>query len=376
MKQYRQHTCLLTHPACQQNLRGCRPTLDHRPRMFFLFCSMLHLACGILLIATSLSIKEYRVRYDDKCFPSESQSKLGQNVTVKFDNPELTGNVYLYYELDGFYQSHFRFTSSFSADQMQGRYVDSSDDCEPVSLSYFTSDEKSRKEGPLSRFQNTTKLPAPCGLFTTYFFTDFYYPSQTGFSDENIIWKHEMNNLFKKPSNKYSDEQRWMKSSSVVSLIQTKIDYNESNIDPSTFDDLRFSDFFPGETQNEHFIIWMRTSHHPYFKKLFMKFNSTKNGEEGKETKIKENLEVTVSCNYDNHIFRGKRYLVLTKPNQILGGNNMVLAIINFGTFALLFIFSIIFIFIKDATISEKTQIRDMSDASLGPSEIIDNANL
>lgn len=359
MTNYGQYKCLLTHPACQQTLRGCRPTLDHRPRMFFLFYSFFHLACGILVIATSLSVKEYKVRYDDKCFPSNSKSNLGSNVTVTFDNPELTGNVYLYYELEGFYQSHFRFTQSFSADQMQGRYLDTSDDCDPVSLSYYKSDEKAQKEGPLSRFYDAEDLPAPCGLFPTYFFTDYYRPSQNGFSDEKIIWDHEMNNLFKKPNSKYSEKQRWMQSSSVVSLIQSNSDSNDNSDYKNTFDSLKFSDFFPGETQNEHFIIWMRTSHHPRFKKLFMKFNSTKNKEEGKETKIKENLEVTVSCNYDNRIFGGKRYLVLTKPNISMGGNNIVLAIINFGLFLLLFIFSIIFCFLEDANISEKPANKD-----------------
>ena len=270
-------------------------------------------------------------------------------------------------ELDGFYQSHFRFISSFSADQMQGRYVESTDDCDPVNLKYYLSDEKNKKEGPLSRFSNTSKLPAPCGLFATYFFTDYYQPSQTGFSDEKIIWDHEMNNLFKKPNSKYTESQRWMSSSSVVSLIQSKTDSDDS--DETKYDGLQFSDFFPGETQNEHFIIWMRTSHHPHFKKLFMKFNSSKNAEEGKETKIHQNLEVTVSCNYDNRIFGGKRYLVLTKPNVSLGGKNIVLAGINFGTFALLLIFSIIFYFLKDASFGEKP-IRSISDASLGSTEM------
>lgn len=342
------HQCLLTHPACQQTLRGCRPTLDHRPRMFFLFCSLFHLACGILLITTSLSVKQYKVRYDDKCFPSDSESKLGQNVTVEFDNPELSGNVYLYYELDGFYQTHFRFMSSFSADQMQGRYVEKTDSCDPVSLKYYSSNEKKEKEGRLSRFVNTTDLPAPCGLFTTFFFTDFYWPESNGFSDENIIWEHEMNNLFKKPNSKYSLSQKWMESSSVVTLIPTKDGSDQDNIDPSNFENLKFSDFFPGQTQNEHFIVWMRTSHHPHFRKLFMKFNGTKNEEEGRSPKIPEKLKVTVACNYDHSVFDGKRYLVLVKPNVSMGGNNTVLAGINFGTFAILLIFSIVFYLLGD----------------------------
>ncbi|OHT11288.1 cell cycle control protein [Tritrichomonas foetus] len=274
--------CLQTHPACQQNLRGCRPTLDHRPLGFFLTMSIFHLLCGILLITTSLQVKEYKVRYDNLC------KGTGDQITVKFDNAELSGMIYLYYELHGFYQAHFRFVSSFSADQMQGRYVESTENCDPV-----------------NDYSANGGLPMPCGLLPTYFFNDYYEPDQSGFEESGIVWKNEIDDLFKPPNSQYSNQQRWMRG---------------------------ISDQFPNETQNEHFIAWMRVAHQPTFRKLFMKANTT----------IKPNLNVRVFCNYDKEKFDGERWLVILKPSG-MGGNNIVLAIINFVVFAVLLVFALIF---------------------------------
>lgn len=56
-----------THPICQQKLRGCRPTLDHNPTDIFIFFAIIHLVMGILSICLDHTVKEYIVRYDDKC---------------------------------------------------------------------------------------------------------------------------------------------------------------------------------------------------------------------------------------------------------------------------------------------------------------------
>lgn len=334
------HPCLQTHPACQQTLRGCRPALDHNPRMFLASISFFHLACGILLLATSLSTKEYKVRYDDQCF--DSDHGIPNTIQVEFDNPEFSGNAYLYYELHGFYQSHFRFMSSFSANQFQGRYESSTDNCNPTNNDYFTSNDVKDSKFALSRFNDHDAIPCPCGLFPTYFFTDTYQilDPNSGFTDKRISWRHEIKNLFKLPNSRYSDKQRWMKSSSVLTSLSTSTNVDEAKAS-------KMSDVFPGETLNEHFIVWMRTSHQPTFRKLYMKFNKTDNDLIGLPTTVPENLRVQVTCNYDKSVFDGERWLVLVKPNQ-MGGNNLVLAYINFALFVIVLLFSLTFCVFKE----------------------------
>jgi hypothetical protein len=43
-------------------------------------------------------------------------------VTFTFDE-DITGPVYMFYELSGFYQNHLRYISSISADQMLGEVI-------------------------------------------------------------------------------------------------------------------------------------------------------------------------------------------------------------------------------------------------------------
>ena len=265
------HQCLMTHPICQQELRACNPMFEQHPFIFFLVVGILHLAIGCFVVVCAVSVKEFTQRYDDLC----SNETLKAQVTFEIGEV-LEPPVYLYYEVIGFYQNHFRFANSYSQDQMLGRYVEDADSCKPLRY---------------SPYNNSTDLLAPCGLMTVYFFNDSYDVVSGGvFDEESINWEGEKGNLFKPLSDEYSDEQRWMKN-------MTR---------------------FPGEIQNPHFIAWMRVANSPNFRKLWAKATG----------KVGPTVEIDVSCDFPSFMFRGERRLVLLKPGG-LGGRNWFIGYLN-----------------------------------------------
>lgn len=304
-------SCVMTHPFCQQEAKGCHAMLDHKPWKFFLVLLIFYLIVAIVLLSTSNKYVEYKIRYDDKCNTSET-------ITVTFDIKEkLTGNVYFYYELHSFYQNHFRFRGSQDRDQFHGRYTEKPSECAPFIVAS----------------DNETTL-APCGLMPMYFFNDYYtLPSETGFTDKGISWDGEKGHLFNPINDKYKGLSRWM-----LTGVQ--------------------GEFFPGELENEHFIVWMRTSNNPTFKKLYAK--TTTEIPEGK-------LDVGVTCNFDKSIFSGERYIAIVKPS-LFGGKNKPLYIASFILSAFLLIGTIIFAVIP----SNRTEHINEMTGSITPAELED----
>jgi len=267
----------LSHPICQQELRGCHPTFDHNPRMLYLLFSAYFFFVTVLYFLVSKNAKEIKMRYDDKC-------NDGDVINLSFDvTEELKGPVFFYYELNNFYQNHFRFRGSVDKSQFYGSYIENPTKCQPFVFSNVTN-----------------KTLAPCGLFPKYFFTDYYTLGNSDFTDVGISWKGEKDTLFQGLSDSYNTSERWMKG---------------------------LTDF-PGEVSNEHFIVWMRTSNKPQFKKLFAR--NEKNVPVGK-------LNVTIKCQFPKQYFNGERYISLVRPSR-LGGNNKGIIYTNLA----LFVFSII----------------------------------
>lgn len=266
------NSCSLTHPICQQEIRGCHAMFDHRPWKFFILLFIFYFCMGILLVATQIDFTEVKVRYDNKCSD-------GQTSTISLDIPKkLTGRKFFYYELHGFYQNHFRFEGSVDYAQLAGKYDDDIRQCRPM------------------EFDQENHVYAPCGLFPLFFFTDYYVlPSEYKFNETGISWAGEKEALFKGLSDKYTGKSRWMKTG-----LQ--------------------SVYFPGEISNEHFIVWMRTANNPTFKKLFSYTDE--------EIPVGQ-FNVTVTCNYPKQYYSGERYISLVRPCYF-GGRNKVLYITNF----------------------------------------------
>lgn len=136
----------------------------------FTFFSLVFLAIGVVLYVMSDQITEIEMRYDSKCI-----NELNKKCEVTFSIEEdINDTVYLYYQLDNFYQNHRRYVKSRDNAQLNGNYktVDELSNCDPVIKvgdlweyqQYNLNGEKMNLEDPAT----------PCGLVAKSFFNDSF----------------------------------------------------------------------------------------------------------------------------------------------------------------------------------------------------------
>lgn len=153
--------------------------------------------------------------------------------------------VLFYYQLTNFFQNHRRYVASFDADQLVNKagYDSVSSDCDPL-----TTDS------------TTNKNYYPCGLIANSVFNDtFTNLTSVGTSGGN-----------------YNMTEKGIAWDSDKSL------YKKTTLDPSTISPppnwmVRYPDGYsddnppPDISQDEHFMVWMRTAALPSFSKLYMR---------------------------------------------------------------------------------------------------------
>ncbi|EGR27197.1 ligand-effect modulator 3 LEM3 family protein, putative [Ichthyophthirius multifiliis] len=275
--------------------------------MLFAILSTIFLVFGIVLIILSNQIIEYSVRYDSECGDVKlvnqedfKNNKLPNNsCKVNFDiNENIEGPVFVYYELDNFYQNHRRYVKSKNINQLQGDNVSSSDlsDCEPV-LYY----KDLRKFKIIDDNLKDNMIANPCGLIAASYFNGYliYFllflfflifidtyvlenklnNQPVHISNKDIAWPSDKENKFKR--NKDYQNIQWL------------------------------------DVEDERFMVWMRTAALPNFRKLWGII------EKGLE---KGFYTLNIENNYPVQRFNGKKLFVISTANAF-GGKNKFLAI-------------------------------------------------
>eukprot|EP00002_Diphylleia_rotans_P004457 TRINITY_DN13299_c0_g1_i1.p1 TRINITY_DN13299_c0_g1~~TRINITY_DN13299_c0_g1_i1.p1 ORF type:complete len:325 (+),score=65.75 TRINITY_DN13299_c0_g1_i1:71-1045(+) len=255
--------------------------------MFILFVMLLHQDLDSLDTVT--------IAYDHLPISTSSQ-----NITFTMSNFEPP--IYVYYELENYYQNHRRYIKSRNDAQLTGETVTSAkslEDCEPL----LYADES--KSGA-SRFYN------PCGLISASWFPDSFSLSATDaheiihLDQTNIAWEGDREVRFKKPKQyvgtfPQDDQGRWS------------------------------ADSF----QDESFMVWMRPSALPRFRKLYGVIRNKLDA---------SNYTLMVNNRLDVAPFHGKKSIVLRTRttfsgnggSSLLGFAAACLAISTFGLFLLL----------------------------------------
>jgi hypothetical protein len=219
--------------------------------------------------------------------------------------------VYVYYQLDNFYQNHRRYVKSRSFDQLKGNWLSTSEvssDCDPI--------VKNSDVGKTYAYDGKTPLVKdavafPCGLVAKSFFNDRYSildsaKAQKAYTidEKNIAWESDREYKFK----------------------------NSKGTDGKTWQQVQWMD-----VEDEHFIVWMRTAGLPNFRKLWGKI-----GDEKMWVRA-GTYQLEIENNYDVSSFDGKKSFVLSTTNA-LGGKNYFLAICYIVVGALCIVFAIIFL--------------------------------
>ncbi|KAL8209831.1 hypothetical protein R6Q57_006563 [Mikania cordata] len=273
----------------QQELPACKPILTPRWVISaFMLVTIVFVPIGIVSLHASRDVVEIVNRYDDSCAPSGSRSdkvRFIQSAADKTCNRTLSvpkhmkQPIYVYYQLDNFYQNHRRYVKSRSDKQLRNRNdEDDTTTCKPEDTT-----------------ENGTAI-VPCGLVAWSMFNDTYSFSmnnnvQLPLTKRGISWKSDRDRKFGKdvfPKNFQNGK-----------LI------GGAHLDESI-----------PLSEQEDLIVWMRTAALPTFRKLYGKI----------EVDLQEGdtINVVIKNYYNTYSFNGKKKLVLSTASWLGGKNNFI----------------------------------------------------
>eukprot|EP00741_Cyanophora_paradoxa_P000890 tig00000448_g860.t1 len=241
-------------PFKQQNLKQFQPLYTPQAVIStLLFCGTLFLAVGIPTLIASRGTFEKAIQYDPApaTFDCPGQASLepcalNQTCYVCFRNEEvLKAPVFIYYQLDKFYQNYRTYISSRSDGQLMGSASGDLSQCS----GYY--DVKGGKCDP--NLPNQPGCIVPCGLVANSVFNDTFalraqsITGQTIFLRESgIAWSSDVSNKFQNPEK-------------CRNPLTNAFETDPSKRSPECTRDLK----------DEHFIVWMRVAGLPKFKKLW-----------------------------------------------------------------------------------------------------------
>ncbi|GFS36168.1 ALA-interacting subunit 1 [Actinidia rufa] len=298
----------------QQELPACKPILTPGWVITaFIFIGIIFIPIGLASLFASENVVEIADRYDEDCVPSIyasdmlayiRSSQTNKSCTKSLTVPKKMKNpIYVYYQLDNFYQNHRRYVKSRSDKQLRSKANEfETKDCSPEATVLV-----SNKEMPI----------VPCGLIAWSMFNDTY-----GFSlndkaiqvnKKGIAWKSDREYKFG------SDVYPKKFQSGVIG--GAKLD---ENIPLS---------------QQEDLIVWMRTAALPKFRKLYGKIEV--------DLEANEKITVVIQNNYNTYSFGGKKTLILSTTSWIGGKNDFLgIAYLTFGGLCLFMVISFIFLYV------------------------------
>ncbi|KAK9267240.1 hypothetical protein L1049_009662 [Liquidambar formosana] len=273
---------------CQQNLPACKPVLTPAWVItIFLLTGVVFIPVGLVSLQASHSVVEIVDRYDTECIPEEFKSNklayikdgsIPKNCSRFLKvHKHMKAPIYIYYELDNYYQNHRRYVKSRSDQQLlHGLKYNATSSCKP---------EESRNGLPI----------VPCGLIAWSLFNDTYTfirgTLELKVNKKNIAWKSDRDHKFGKQVYPFN--------------FQNGTFLGGGRLDLS----IPLSD-------QEDLIVWMRTAALPRFRKLYGKI----------EEDLDEDDVVVVHLmnNYNTYSFGGKKKLVLSTSNWSGGKNDFL----------------------------------------------------
>ncbi|XP_048228735.1 ALA-interacting subunit 3 isoform X2 [Ricinus communis] len=255
----------------------------------FILVSIVFIPIGIASLTASQDVVEIIDRYETECIPAQNRTdKVGYiqspdtdkrcNRTIRVTK-RMKQPIYVYYQLDNFYQNHRRYVKSRSDEQLR-------------SLSSENETSNCKPEDTVNGI-----AIVPCGLIAWSLFNDTYSFSLNSMelqvNKKDISWKSDRDHKFGK------------------------------DVFPKNF---QMGDLRGGATLNtskplseqEDLIVWMRTAALPTFRKLYGKIEQ--------DLQPNDELHITLQNNYNTYSFDGKKKLVLSTTTW-LGGKNDFLGI-------------------------------------------------
>ncbi|KAL6894206.1 hypothetical protein ACP4OV_008304 [Aristida adscensionis] len=269
----------------QQNLASWKPAMTAGCVItVFLIIGIIFVPFGVVCLRASNHVAEIIRRYDVDCVPNVyrgnkqayiKDSSIPKNCTleVKVLN-HMRAPIYVYYELENFYQNHRRYVKSRNDKQLRygAKYMCDSQD--PV------------------QWDNDGRPIVPCGLVAWSLFNDTYGftrgSKEITVNRKNISWKSDREHKFGK--NVYPSH---FQNGSLI---------GGGKLDPHV-----------PLSEQEDLIVWMRVAALPKFRKIY--------GVIEEDLSVDETITILIANNYNTYGYGGKKSLVLSTATW-LGGKN------------------------------------------------------
>jgi len=304
----------------QQELPACKPLLT--PAWVigtFMLVGVIFIPIGLVTLLASHSVVEIISQYETACLdqyiPGASKAQKVNyiqdintakscNVTMNI-NKKMKQPVYIYYELDNFFQNHRRYVKSRSDEQLRGGKVSSSD----LDLC-----------APEAQVNN---LPiVPCGLIAWSLFNDTYtFVSRSNgpltVNKKGIAWNSDV---------KYKFSSTLLPSNFPNNNVSGGSTIGGGSLDPSS-----------PLALDEDLIVWMRTAALPSFRKLWGKIEI--------DLEAGDTITVDITNLYNTYSFGGKKKVVLSTTSW-LGGKNDFLGFAYLTIGCLCMLLALLFFFV------------------------------
>lgn len=276
------------HPFTQQVLPACKPILGPQTAIpVLLFVGIIFIPLGLACIAASNKVVEVVYQYETRCVPKDmlhnkvayiQNSLINKTCTRILKVPkDMKQPIYIYYQLDKFYQNHRRYVKSRNDRQLS--------DPKEVNNTQYCKPEATEHGSPV----------VPCGLVAWSLFNDTYRFARGNealiVNKRGISWRSEREVIFGNrvfPSN-----------------FQNGPLIGGGTLDPTI-----------PLSEHEDLIVWMRTAALPTFRKLYGRIEV--------DLQADDLITVTLQNNYNTYSFGGKKALVLSTAS-VLGGKNSFL---------------------------------------------------
>ncbi|KAH9674971.1 ALA-interacting subunit [Citrus sinensis] len=295
----------------QQELSACKPILTPGYVIgIFIIVGVVFIPVGIISLFASENVVEIVDRYDEGCIPPNYSDDMLAYIQNSDTNKTCTRSlkatklmkspVYIYYQLDNFYQNHRRYVKSRNDKQLWSKkHEDETKNCAPEATS------------------NGLSI-VPCGLIAWSLFNDSY-----GFSIKNKMVKVSKKNIAWE-----SDKKHKFGSDVYPKNFQNGVLIGGGKLNSS----------IPLSKQ-EALIVWMRTAALPTFRKLYGRIES--------DIQANDSVTVIIENNYNTYSFGGKKKLVLSTTTWIGGKNDFLgIAYITVGGLCLFLAISFILVYV------------------------------
>ena len=293
----------------QQKLPGWRPvpTITSTTITFVSF-GIIFIILGIIILVYSSKIKEYKVQYSNDCQNLGSDCDVPLEVEDDMDLP-----VMVYYQINKFYQNHRRYVKSKNDDQLHGKEISrkvADDDCKHAVTNKEMGVTTNLNGEPL----NPDDVAVPCGLIAKSFFRDsFTLKDENGIKinidEKDIAWEADKKIKFKNLPTDDKNKKQWI------------------------------------DMEDEHFIVWMRPSGLPNFRKLWGRIRKgSGNGDDGDKNVLKKGTyRVSIKNFFDVSKFEGEKLFIVSTVNGF-GGKNKFLGISYIVVGSISLILSVVFL--------------------------------